>query len=292
MKRIKWIIGLLFLIFLFQSYLLSAAGAQPPETEGQLDALSPPAAAKQKAERLVASVFAQQTAAPSALRVGEKFVYTLTWGVIPAGLATLEVDSLVSWKGVDCYWVKITTRTNAFLDKIHKVRDSVGSLIETSLKRSQYYRKKQQEGSFSRDDELIIDYQKEMVILNRGGKLKNTIKIRQGEDLLDPFGVLYYVRGMDLRVGDQIRARVTDGTAVYQMRIDVLKRERVKAWPGYFDCLKIEPKMERLEGIFNKKLEAKLYIWLTNDQRKIPVKMQSEVFLGSVQGVLKEIHDP
>jgi len=199
----------------------------------------------------------------------------------------------VRWGGgVDCYQIKIESSTNSFLDKIYKVRDTVVSLIETSLKRSQYYRKEQHEGSFYRDDELTIDYQKGEVILNRAGKLKNTIKIRDNEDLLDPYAVLYYVRSLDLRVGDKVTARVTDGSAVYQMQIRVLKREKIKSWIGYFDCLKIEPTMQKIEGVFNKKLEAKLFIWLTDDYRKIPVKMQSEVFIGSVQGLLKEIHDP
>jgi len=273
MDRIKLIICLLLCIVIFRSSCLYAQ----MRTEGTFS----------KGQG------SEQLSTPPCVKVGEKFTYTLTWGIIPAGTATLGVDSIVRWGGgVDCYQIKIASSTNSFLDKIHKVRDTVVSLIETSLKRSHYYRKKQQEGSFSRDDELTIDYQKEEVILNRGGKLKNTIKMQSNEDLLDPYGVLYYVRSLDLKVGDKISARVTDGSAVYQMQINVLKRERIKSWIGYFDCLKIEPKMQKIEGVFNKKLEAKLFIWLTNDYRKIPVKMQSEVFIGSVQGLLKEIHDP
>ncbi|MEW6382271.1 MAG: DUF3108 domain-containing protein [bacterium] len=282
MKRIGFAISLLFFIVLFRSCPLPASGVAPESPAISREDMLVPASAS----------LTEQPSASASLRVGEKLVYTLTWGVVPAGTAILEVDSLVRWDGVDCYWVKITTRTNSFLDNIHKVRDSIGSLIETSLKRSQYYRKKQEEGSFRRDDELVIDYRREMAILNRGGKLKNTMKIRQDEDLLDPFGVLYYVRGMNLRVGDQINARVTDGMAMYLMQINVLKRERVKAWTGYYDCLKIEPKMQKLEGVFNKKVNAKLHIWVTNDHLKIPVKMQSEIFLGSIQGLLKEVHGP
>lgn len=273
MNRIRLIIGVACCVFLFH---ISCLPAQM-RTEGNFSSVQG----------------SEQVSTPFRLKVGEKFTYTLTWGIIPAGFATMEVDSLVRWGGgVDCYQVKIAANTNSFVDKIHKVRDTVVSLIETSLKRSQYYRKEQQEGSFSRDDELIIDYQKEEAVLNRDGKLKNSLKIQRKDDLLDPYGVLYYVRGLDLHVGDQISARVTDGISVYQMQIKVLKRERVKSWIGYFDCLKVEPKMQKIEGVFNKKLNAKLYVWLTDDDRKIPVKMQSEIFLGSIQGLLKDIHDP
>lgn len=273
-STIGWLLLIICtLLLLFLPGLLSASAQTPPESSYGRQSSS-------------------QRDINFHLKTGEKFVYTLSWGVVPAGFATMEVDSPLRWAGVDCYRIKISTKTNSFLDKIYKVRDTVTSLVETSLKRSQYYRKEQQEGSFRRDDELTFDYQKEEAILNRDGKLENVIKIRRNEDLLDPFAVLYYVRSLKLKVGGQTGARVTDGKAVYQMQINVLKREKVKTWAGYFDCLKIEPKMKKLEGIFQKKLNASLYVWLTDDERRIPVKMQSEVFFGSVQGLLKEIHEP
>lgn len=223
------------------------------------------------------------------LRIGEEFIYTINWGIIRAGSATLKVDSLVKCGDTECYKVETRTRTNSFFDKIYKVRDTIESLVETSLKRSRYYNKKQQEGKFRRNDELIFDYHKEEVSLKRNGRIKNTIKIQRDKDLLDPLSVLYYVRGMNLQVGDVIEAHLTDGKATYLLQINVIKRERVKTWIGYFDCLKIEPKMQNIEGIFHKKHKAKIYIWLTNDKRKIPVKIQSEVFVGSFKILLKEI---
>ena len=50
--------------------------------------------------------------------------------------------------------------------------------------------------------------------------------------------------------------------------------------------------MQNMEGIFHKKRRAKIYVWLTNDKYKIPVKIESEVFVGSFRGLLKEIRDP
>jgi hypothetical protein len=224
-----------------------------------------------------------------AFKVGEEFIYSINWGVIPAGSASLKVDSFLACEGGSCYKIKTTTQTNSLFDRIYKVRDSVESLVEVSLKRSRYYRKRQQEGTFRRNDELIFDYAKKEVCLKRDGKVKNVIKIQEDDDLLDPFGVLYYIRSMELRPGDIIEARITDGKGVYQLQVHVLKRERIKTWAGAFNCLKLEPQMQDVEGIFHKKQKAKLYIWLTDDKRKIPVKMQSEALIGSFQGLLKEV---
>jgi hypothetical protein len=38
------------------------------------------------------------------------------------------------------------------------------------------------------------------------------------------------------------------------------------------------------EGIFNKK--GDLYIWLTDDLKRIPVKMQTRVIVGSITATL------
>lgn len=223
------------------------------------------------------------------LRIGEEFMYMINWGIIRAGSATLKVDSLVKCGDTECYKIKTYTQTNSFFDKIYKVRDSIESLVETSLKRSRYYYKKQREGNFRRNDELMFDYHKEEVTLKRNGRIENTIKIQGDKDLLDPLSVLYYVRAMNLKIGDVIEAYVSDGKDTYFLQIKVIKQERVKTWIGYFDCLKIEPNMQKMEGIFHKKDKAKIYVWLTNDNRKIPVKIQSEVFVGSFQVLLKEI---
>jgi hypothetical protein len=38
------------------------------------------------------------------------------------------------------------------------------------------------------------------------------------------------------------------------------------------------------EGIFNRK--GDMYIWLTDDQRRIPVRMQTKVAVGSITATL------
>lgn len=228
---------------------------------------------------------------PHHFKVGEELLYTINWGVVPAGSAVLRIDSLKKCAEVECYKVTTSTKTNTFFDKIYKVRDTVESFIEVSLKRSHYYQKKQQEGNYRRNDELLFDYKKEEVTFKRESKVNKVLKIKEADNLFDPFSVLYYVRSLDLKVGDIHETSLTDGKSIYLMEIHVLGKERVKTWIGTLDCLKIEPRMQNIEGIFFKKEKAKLWIWLTNDDRKIPVKVESEILIGSFQGILREIRN-
>ncbi len=54
---------------------------------------------------------------------------------------------------------------------------------------------------------------------------------------------------------------------------------------GKFDTIKINPIM-KTEGLFVRK--GKMYIWLTDDDRKIPVMFRSKVKIGSFVAKLVE----
>jgi hypothetical protein len=65
------------------------------------------------------------------------------------------------------------------------------------------------------------------------------------------------------------------------------KRETIKTKAGKFKCVVVEPFM-REEGIFIQK-GRKLQIWMTDDERKIPVQMRVEVFFGHVSARLAKM---
>jgi hypothetical protein len=70
------------------------------------------------------------------------------------------------------------------------------------------------------------------------------------------------------------------------LEVKVLGRQTVKTPAGRFDCLMIEPIL-KVGGIF--KNNGRLVIWLTNDERRMPVLMRSKVAVGSISVVLQEV---
>ena len=65
----------------------------------------------------------------------------------------------------------------------------------------------------------------------------------------------------------------------------VLGREVVETPAGKFKCVVIEPKL-KAGGIFKNK--GRLVIWLTDDERRMPVLMKSKVAIGSISATLVE----
>jgi hypothetical protein len=54
---------------------------------------------------------------------------------------------------------------------------------------------------------------------------------------------------------------------------------------GTFNCVLVEPLMKE-GGLF--KSEGRIIIWMTNDERKIPVKVSTKVVVGSIDAELRE----
>ena len=70
----------------------------------------------------------------------------------------------------------------------------------------------------------------------------------------------------------------------YPLVVKVLGKETVKTDAGKFNCWVVEPQF-RGEGLFIAKGKS-LKVWLTDDEYRMPVKMEAEVFIGSVYAEL------
>ena len=73
------------------------------------------------------------------------------------------------------------------------------------------------------------------------------------------------------------------GKQTHDLRIKILGRERVEVPAGTFDCVVVEPMVSE-GGLF--KSEGRIVVYLTDDDRKIPVKVSTKVAIGSIDGKL------
>jgi hypothetical protein len=91
---------------------------------------------------------------------------------------------------------------------------------------------------------------------------------------------------MDLQVGRSVYIENHADKKNYPLEIRVLRRETVTVDAGRYDCLVVEPLM-RTSGLFRQK--GRLTVWLTDDERRIPVLMKSKVIIGSISAELIDV---
>jgi hypothetical protein len=208
---------------------------------------------------------------------GEKFVYSVQYGIINAGEASLEVRNIAYIDSIPCYHIVSDARSNRVFSRFFKVRDRFESFMDTLDLVSLYYEKHLREGKYRKDEEVKFDQKAHKAIYK-----DRAVPIPPRTQ--DVLAALYYVRTLPLEIGQSFAVANHTNGKNYPLVIKVLRREQVTVEAGTFDCIVVEPIL-RSEGLF--KHEGRLTVWLSDDKYRIPVLMQSKVVVGAISAVLK-----
>lgn len=221
--------------------------------------------------------------------LGETLKYNVGWSFIVAGTATLTTDRIVDNNGVLAYELRADAKSHSIIDAVFKVRDINISWLDVNSLKSLGYWQSVREGKYARDEWLILDYNSHTYNNHKQDKQGN-VKTQQftftGDLVLDMLSSLYYVRLQPLPEKGVVYFDIINRKQQYPLKVTVLGKKKVKVKAGEFNCIVVEPQFSG-EGIFISKGKS-LKVWLTDDERRLPVKMAAEVFIGSVTAELAE----
>ena len=229
---------------------------------------------------------AQESSDDLPFRAGEKLFFEARWEFIKAGEAVLEILPVEEFGGVETYHFVMTVRTMPYADLFYKVRDRMDSYTDTAMTHSLLY-KQRQRGKRKRDIVVTMDWEQSQAQYSNSGEQRPPIALMSGA--FDPLSVFYAFRAMQLVVDRELRVPVTDGKKCVLGKGKVIRRERIRTQMGEFDTFLVEPSLEHIGGVFAKSKDAKLKIWVTADQWKIPVRVQSQVVVGSFYAELTAV---
>ena len=215
---------------------------------------------------------------------GEKLTFQLKWTVVPAGQGTLEILPIEIIKGVKAYHFVLTAKSNSFLDYIYKVRDRIDAYTDIEMTHTILYKKKQREGKTKRDVVVNFNWDNNKAQYSTLKDIREPIDVLEGS--FDPLSAFYYTRLFDLKENLIIERPVTDGKKCIIGKAFVIKKETLKLASGTYDTYLIEPDIKHVGGVFEKSKNAKIQVWVTADNRRMPVKIKSKVVVGSFVGEL------
>lgn len=220
-------------------------------------------------------------AAPAAdlpFQQGERLSFQITWGIIPAARVTLEVKPVEPAGSVAAYHFILEAQTLPVIDLIYHYRERVDSYVTAGVQESLLY-KKVQESRHPRDIVVQFDWDQGVARYTNFGEAIPPIPIRPGT--LDPLAALYYIRTQALRGEFDLEQWVTDGKKLSRGQARFMQRETLSIHGKTYQTIKIEPDLREVTGVFEKSPEAKMFIWLTDDEQKLLVKLKSKVRVGS-----------
>ncbi len=215
-------------------------------------------------------------------QVGEVLKYKLRYGFITAAEGTLKVlDSDLKFDGKPTYRLSVDGETSGTFDVFYKIRDHYDSYIDRVNLKPYFYQENIREGSYRREDKARF-YQSEQKVVATKGTFKTPDK--QTFDLVSTY---YFARSLDiskLNPGDEVNLNYFLGDEINQLQIQFIGREVVKTKMGKIRCLKFSPSIKP-GRIFRK--DSRLYLWITDDGNRVPVKAQVEILVGAVTMEIK-----
>lgn len=215
---------------------------------------------------------------------GENQVYRAHWnGMVSVATAEITAKPTII-DGRKVYQVKVQAKSSRFLDLIWKMRDTITSTFDAQALAPSRFAFRQRENSKAIDTEARYSELTKRWAVNRqeGGKKPKVYEF-DSQNTLDPITAVYLARSLDFKVGDRLYFKVFGGKYQYLLELRIDGKERVALPSGKsVEAYKIIPFLQNIakEGYASRLNDAT--VWISADERRLPIKISSKIFVGSV----------
>src|ERR1700758_1359102 len=217
---------------------------------------------------------------PIPFHPGEELFYQGSWIGIPAagGKVLLHGGSddpaLLS--------AEIWVSTNRLIDKFYKMRDYLREDFSPSLKPAQMDIR-QNEGRRHDTFNVTFDHREHVVTLVKHGPRGQQTRKFLSYNPSGPISGAMMALSQPLEGGDSLSFDAFSGTTRYIFELKVVRRERIGTPLGEFDAFRIVPSITYLsDGKVNDEVHDTT-LWVSADARRLPLRVESAVFIGSVR---------
>ncbi len=214
---------------------------------------------------------------------GEELIYRVFYVLVPAGVVTMNVEASVGPDGRDVYKFAAEANSSFPFSYFYRVRNRMESYVDVETFLPVRFEKRRQEASFRKERHVSFDRQSGTAYV-RGGR-KNT-ETAIPDDAQDYLSSLYHLRGMELEVGRDVYFNATSGENNYRVEILVLRKEQVRKWGRELDTIVVQPVVSDFvpDGIMKDRPD--MLIWLTDDDKRIPLRIEVDTNFGRLNVVL------
>ena len=214
---------------------------------------------------------------------GETLDYSLTWLKLSGGSARFTIG--LAPGAPDRFRITSVAQTSSGFARIYKVRDVIVSFVDRVMFTTIQYEKHLREGSSKKDDITTVDRAHGLIVRKRAGKPDKVVHTT--DPVFDPISLIYQFRRLDLRPGSHVHFMVTGDGKLYPVDADVVARESITTPLGTFRTVAVQPQMSA-GGLFADE-DSQLTIWYSDDPRHLPVRIRSDVKIGSITATLQGV---
>jgi hypothetical protein len=247
---------------------------RPSNAPGPPSAPAAPASPAPRAERAVP------------FKIGETLTYDVSWSsYLTAGTAVTTVKEKKPSFNSSAYYIVAEGRPTPLVSKLYSLYYKMDTLLDSYTLLPQRGSVYSEEGSKHRFKVSNFDHRTHKVFFEYEAAGKATDNFTVPPYVQDALSAIYVLRSVPVKAGDRMTMPVTDNGSNYKVQVDVAPSERLKTPFGEATAWKL-----RL-GIFDatgKPQGRNIALWISDDARRLPMKMQADLPLGSFNLNLRE----
>ena len=211
---------------------------------------------------------------------GEQLEYKVGYKFITAGTGYFHIQpNPVVINGRNSYDIRFQVSSLQSLEWLYKVRDQYRTVLDVAGIFPWEFEQHVREGGYKRDFKAYFDQ------YYNAAKTKDTTYVVP-DYVHDIVSAFFYVRTMNIgsmRKDSVFYLSNFFDNSTYSLGIRIKGKDVIEVEAGKFRCIVIEP-MVLEGGLF--KSEGSIYVWLSDDDRKIPVKVATKIPIGFVEAKL------
>lgn len=217
----------------------------------------------------------------SVYQPGEKVHYSITYGGVQAGVASLELKSEI-FNGKEVWHSVFTGKTVGLAEALFKLIDVYESYIEPESELPVFSVRNILEGRYKKYNEVAFDHYSRPDSAVLTSDLTGIHVTQKG--IHDIVSCFYYFRNhhlpnyQNLKKGDMITIMTWFTDELYPITLKYIGVDEVKTRLGKIKCLRFNPVTE-VGRLF--KTQEDMTFWFSADKNFVPVKGRFDIFVGS-----------
>ena len=228
------------------------------------------------------------------LFVGEEFTMSIKYLGLTAGTAQITTLEPVIMGEQKVWHIKAKLKSADYYKYIYQLDDSIESYISTESFLPLKYQLIQKESAQEIDDLQLFDADKLKTFFWYRRLKKGTLNKQEQSNHIpkyvqDSFSALYFARGLPLVKGVVYEYPVVTRAKIWLIKLEVVAREELIFKKSKIMALKIKAET-RFPGILKKK--GDINFWISDDKKRLFLKFNAKVKIGSISGELLDYKDP
>lgn len=195
---------------------------------------------------------------------------------VNAGTANFKTTE-ETWNGANVYHTVGTGWTNSKYDWIFKVRDRYESYYDRQTMLPLKFIRNVNEGKYQRSQTAVFDHAASSVLTQENKS------ITVPKCSFDIISALFNIRSVNfdgLAVNSKVIFDMYLDNEVYHMYFKYLGKETVETKLGTFKAIKVKPLLIKGNAF---KGGEKMTAWISDDPNHIPVRIESDLSVGSIK---------